>query len=320
MKYFIILIGIISLTSCRSALTADDTKKQWGNFELNQTLKYELVDITKTPVFKNISEKGLLKNEYNYLNKINIYSCVHFSDSLYVTGLIVAPKEDGKFPCVMFNRGGNQDLGSLTVATAVEYMAPLAANGYVVAATNYRGSPGSEGKDEFGGQDVNDVVNLMNSLSEFKQADTGKIGLFGVSRGGMMAYLTQLNCKRAKSIVTIGGITDLFELMEFRPEFGTEVYKPLIPNYSIDKSGVLKQRSAFYLADKLGASAPVLILHGGADGKVPCEQSKKMAKKLNDLSIENKLVIYDNDDHGLNNNKGAAFAEILEWFDRTLKK
>ena len=32
---------------------------------------------------------------------------------------------------------------------------------YVVVGSHYRGNKGSEGKEEFGGSDVNDVINLI---------------------------------------------------------------------------------------------------------------------------------------------------------------
>lgn len=314
------ILFIVFLSACKNKYTSKDTIAHWGKFENNKTLKYELVDITKTPVFNKISEGGILKPEYAYLNKVNIYSCVHYSDSMYITGLIVSPKvTQKKFPCIIYNRGGNRELGSLIVATAVEYMAALAAQGYVVAATNYRGSPGCEGNDEFGGKDVNDVLNLMNSLSEFPEADTSKIGMFGVSRGGMMCFLAHTKSNRIKAIATIGAMTDLIAIKQFRPEFENEVYKELIPNYNTDKNNLLKQRSAYYLADGFNLETPILLMHGKADDKVPCEQSIKMANRLKELSFEHKLKIYENDDHGLNQNKAIAFDEVLNWFNTYLK-
>ena len=46
--------------------------------------------------------------------------------------------------------------GQLLVATALTKMGVIAAQGYVVIASNYRGNSNSEGKEEFGGSDVND--------------------------------------------------------------------------------------------------------------------------------------------------------------------
>ncbi len=53
--------------------------------------------------------------------------------------------------------------------------------------------------DEFGGEDVNDVLNLIPLADTISFCDSSKIGMEGWSRGGMMAYqvLTQsdrINC------------------------------------------------------------------------------------------------------------------------------
>jgi len=44
---------------------------------------------------------------------------------------------------------------------------------------NYRGSSMSEGNDEFGGGDVNDIINLYPIISKYKYCDNTKISLYG---------------------------------------------------------------------------------------------------------------------------------------------
>ena len=45
-------------------------------------------------------------------------------------------------------------------------------------ASNYRGSPGSEGQEEFGGADVNDVLNLLPLIDSLKdEIDPARIGM-----------------------------------------------------------------------------------------------------------------------------------------------
>jgi len=70
------------------------------------------------------------------------------------------PKETGNYPCVIYNRGGNRDFGGLLVAHGAITLGKLAKEGYVVIASQYRGNGGSEGQEEFGGKDVNDLFIL----------------------------------------------------------------------------------------------------------------------------------------------------------------
>ena len=41
----------------------------------------------------------------------------------------------------------------------------------MVVASQYRGNAGGEGKEEFGGKDVNDVLNLLPLLESLPKAD-----------------------------------------------------------------------------------------------------------------------------------------------------
>jgi len=54
----------------------------------------------------------------------------------------------------------------------------IATWGYVVAASQYRGNAGGQGKEEFGGADVDDVLNLIPLLESLPQADTTRIGMY----------------------------------------------------------------------------------------------------------------------------------------------
>ena len=83
--------------------------------------------------------------------------------------MIAQPKKDGKYPCIIYNRGGNRDFGALKVDQRSLNLAKLASHGYIVIASQYRGDGGSEGQEEFGGKDVNDVLNLMDVLEEIQK-------------------------------------------------------------------------------------------------------------------------------------------------------
>lgn len=319
LQVLFILFSVIIVSCGRYKPTSEEVKKSWGKFENGQTIKYRLVDLQRTPIYKKISENGVFREDYKFLDSVNIYSIIHLSDGLYITGFIVTPKKEGKYPCLIFNRGGNRDLGSLIVFTAVEFMAPIATKGYVIAATNYRGSPGCEGKDEFGGNDVNDLLNLMNSLSEIPQSDTSSIGMYGISRGGMMTYIAASRTKKLKAVAVVGGISDLFILKNDRPEFEKEVFNELIPNYSEDKDNSLKQRSATHFTDKICKTTSILLLHGENDEKVSVEQSKLLDKKLTELNYPHKLIVFANDNHGLQGNQEESIDEIIKWFNKYLK-
>ena len=106
------------------------------------------------------------------------------SDSLKVKGYLARPKDDtGKYPCVIWCRGGIGNAGAIDSFNAKGIFGQIASWGYIVFASQYRGNDGGEGQDEFGGDDVNDVLNLIPLADEIENADKSKWGIEGWSRG-----------------------------------------------------------------------------------------------------------------------------------------
>ena len=119
-----------------------------------------------------------------------VESITYISDGLKVKGYIAYPADTSKkYPCIIWNRGGIGEKGVIDSYTARGLFGQIASWGYVVFASQYRGNAGGEGKDEFGGDDLNDVLNLIPLADELEFADKEKWGIEGWSRGGMMTYL-----------------------------------------------------------------------------------------------------------------------------------
>ena len=109
------------------------------------------------------------------LADVDVQSVTYLSDGLRVKGYLLVPKKGDKLPCVIYNRGGNRKLGQLNDDTAAMVLAPMARWGYVVVASQYRGNAGGEGREEFGGADVDDVLNLIPLLEHTPRADASRI-------------------------------------------------------------------------------------------------------------------------------------------------
>ena len=284
-----------------------------------QTFAFEPIDYTKTPVYKQIKKHP---EHYTYLDSVAIYRILYLSHGLKITGLMVAPKSEGKFPVVLYNRGGNREYGSLLVSAATDILAPIAVEGYVVLATNYRGNSGSEGQEEFGGSDVMDVVNLAKTCSAFSKADNSKIGLFGVSRGGMMNYLALRKMNEyglnIKCAVNIGGIVNLEKTIEYHPEIGT-VCEEIIPNYSGNKLVEQQKRSAIFWANELPDSCPILILHSYDDAAVTYLQIPAFVDSLDKYNKPYQLISYKDDNHGIMKHKTHVQQQINSWLSTYLK-
>lgn len=315
-KYLVIPILLVLISCSVKHRTLEEVKMDFGDFE-GKTIKMIPVDYTKTPIYKAIEHHP---EEYTYLKDVNIYSIGHISDGLFLTGFLVAPKKEGKYPVIVINRGGNRDLGTLLVATAVNEMAPLSAKGYVVVATNYRGNTRSEGKEQFGGDDVNDVTNLIKSMAEIEIADVSRVGLLGISRGGMMNYLVLKDKpnENIRAVVNIGGITDLDITIQHHPQI-EDVLIELIPDYQLNRNAENIKRSAIYWSDRFPKTTPILMLHGMNDQHVDYSQIPPFADSLQKYDIPFKLISFQDGDHGINSHREFVRRQIYDWLDRYVK-
>lgn len=274
-------------------------------------------------LYENYEEGQLLK-KFQLLDQVDMYEITYLSDGLKIQSFAAIPKTGGKHPVIIYNRGGNRDLGALQLfrgrykIPVAHYFSQMASQGYVVIGCNYRGSGSSEGEDEFGGEDVNDVLNLLEVLHEIPEADTDNIGMYGWSRGSTMTYLAMAKSDKIKTAVAGAGVSDATIID--RPEMEARVYAELIPNYWENKEEELKKRSAIYFAEEFKKDVPLLLLHGNSDWRVKSTQSLRLAMKLDELRIPYRLKIYEGGDHSLGAFREDVDKEVMDWFNKYLKE
>ncbi|MDF2180075.1 prolyl oligopeptidase family serine peptidase [Aliiglaciecola sp. CAU 1673] len=320
-----------------SSLPSAKILKQWdcfsGPFEsydkwLQMIGKGEASNQKRLHKFKQLFPKESFEN---YQKQLDCQVFNYLVDDVLVRGYSVAPKAKPNeiLPVLLYNRGGNGLYGSLNFGYLMRNLFPLAEEGFLMLASDYRGGthwPKSKQKatdklsndvnDEFGGADVLDVLALISVAEKMPQADLQRVGILGSSRGGMQSYLAVKQQPIFKSMATIAAPTDLLLALAQRPEM-EKVLKARIPNYEHDKEGQLNARSAIAWMEQFPA-IPILLVHGSEDTRVSVEHSLRMAEKLESLQREHKLVVYPGDDHGLTRNRQALVKELADWFTRTL--
>lgn len=253
------------------------------------------------------------------LKNIEFFRITYLSDSLKVKGFIAKPIQKGNFPCIISNRGGTGEFGEWNEIGIGFFLGKLASWGYVVVASQYRGNSGSEGKEEVGGKDVNDVLNLIPTLNEIDNADTSRIGIEGASRGGMMTYLSLKKTCQFKAAVVLAGAANAFKALENRPEFEEHVYAKYIPNYYQNKEKELKARSAVFWADKMCKTTPILIMHGSSDWRVQTSESLELVNELYKSKHPVRFILFEGADHGIREYRNEFLSQTKKFFDHYLK-
>ncbi len=142
---------------------------------------------------------GITEEDYEQcVDKLNLlgtqfYQVTYLSDGLRVSGIVGLPKNfDGanRYPVIIYNRGGNREFGRIVACSLFSINNLFGGNGKnIIFAPQYRGVAGGEGVEEFGGRDVNDVLNFLEISRSMNFSDPKNIFLSGWSRGGMMTYL-----------------------------------------------------------------------------------------------------------------------------------
>jgi len=161
------------------------------------------------PLFESLDEFGrnyfsrAVYDEARTQNAFDFLEITYASDGLPVPGMLIKPRVPGarKWPAIIFNRGGTGDYSRITddgptpcsrenpsCLTVVD-MYLLAKAGFVVIASDYRFHGPTAKRDEWGGVDVDDVLNLVPALKSFDFVDPERLLMLGISRGGTMSYI-----------------------------------------------------------------------------------------------------------------------------------
>jgi len=265
-------------------------------------------DKDQEPAF--VTEKRISFDENT---NVEVSRIEYKSGELLVSGYKVTPElvENRKYPVLIFNRGGNRYYGAISNDFAEGYLSKFAEEGYVVLASQYRGVY-QEGQEEYGGADVEDVHNLVETAYKLDYADTDKIYMFGISRGSIMSFIAVKERNDIKAIATLGGITDLTSFYNERELQMKSVLELLIGGSPEESPEEYERRSVLQWADEL--DTPVMLLHGTKDESVNMMHSVNLAQELRRLEKDYNLITYGNGDHGLREFKEEYIREILKWF------
>jgi len=244
----------------------------------------------------------------------------YLSDGLRVKGYIAYPIDKSKkYPCVIWCRGGIGNAGTIDKFNSRGIFGQIASWGYCVFASQYRGNDGGEGFDEFGGNDLNDVLNLIPLADEFPFADTSNWAIEGWSRGGMMTYLTLTKTDLFKCAIVLGGVANL-RCNSSESKFMRRLYEHILGKYNTEEFfSKCDERSIINFPDRLSTKTPILIIHGNSDERVLPHDSIDLSYKLLELKKAFRLVMLEGGDHFLKSHRKEVDMLRKDWLLKWLK-
>jgi dipeptidyl aminopeptidase/acylaminoacyl peptidase len=199
----------------------------------------------------------------------------------------------------------------------------LVANGFNVLLPNVRGSTGY-GKAY---QALDDVRLRMDSVRDLDAAaawlaDTGvaprdRIGVMGQSYGGYMvlAALAFFPEREWAAAVDVYGIANFITFFEHtdpwrRPLRAVEYGDP------VNDRDFLISISPISKLDRI--KAPLMVIHGANDPRVPIVETEQIVKALRDAGREVDYLRYEDEGHSLAKaaNRADAYPKVLAFFQR----
>jgi dipeptidyl aminopeptidase/acylaminoacyl peptidase len=258
------------------------------------------------------------REEYDAARADERYAFEQFayeSEGLTVGAYLYRPRKRSAspLPVIVYNRGSYtrpKGFAGEMLVMANRY----GRAGFIVVAPHYRGSNGWQGRDEMGGADLADLMNIVPQVAGIEGADASRVYLSGESRGGMMVYQALRDRFPAKAAAVWGAFTDLAPVIA--PSSPQAKFNRLIfPDLEQNRDAIIERRSAIRWADRI--RTPVLIMHGTADEDMPVEHSQRMAAELSRLGKTHRLLLFEGQQHRIGGRGADRDAAAIEWFQRS---
>ncbi len=202
----------------------------------------------------------------------------------------------------------------------------FAAQGYAVLAVNYRGSSGRGQKfsraifADWGNYEVQDLLAGVDHVVKMGVADPERLGVGGWSYGGILTdYLiaTDTRFKAATSGAGTAFTVAFYGTDQYIIQYDHEIGPPWNPKAW---ETYVKISYPFLHADRI--KTPTLFMGGERDFNVPIEGSQQMYQALKSLGIDTQLIIYPNENHGIQrpSYQRDRMERYLAWYEKYLKK
>jgi dipeptidyl aminopeptidase/acylaminoacyl peptidase len=227
----------------------------------------------------------------------------------------------GGWPAVLVVHGGPE---SQSINDFNPVIQGLVARGYAVAVPNVRGSTGY-GRRYYS---LDDTIHRLDSVADLAAihawlptigVDPNRIALWGGSYGGYMvlaglAFQPDLwACG-----VDIVGISDLVTFLEntsaYRRSHREREYGSLLHDREF-----LERASPLRHVERI--KAPLFVIHGSNDPRVPLGEAEQIAASLRSRDVPCELHVYPDEGHGLARlaNRLDAYPKAFQFLDRHLR-
>jgi dipeptidyl aminopeptidase/acylaminoacyl peptidase len=246
-------------------------------------------------------------------------------DGLEVPGFLALPDEDDRdadgddgVPVIVDIHGGPESQRRPSFSSVKQYFLD---RGYAYFEPNVRGSSGY-GSDYAALDDVQkrmdsvaDIEACVEWLRDHPAIDPDRIAAKGGSYGGFMvlAALTEYPDLWAAGIDVVG-IANFVTFLENTGDWRRELREAEYGSLAEDRE-FLEEISPINNVERI--EAPLFVLHGENDPRVPVGEAEQIAEKAADQGVPVRKLIFDDEGHGFSKleNRIDAYSAIADFLD-----
>ncbi len=231
-------------------------------------------------------------------------------------------KRDGTAPAVVMPHGGptGQTLDTFNPRALL-----LVSRGFVVIAPNVRGSTGygmefqKANYQDLGGGDLKDEVAGVNFVTATGYVNPKRVGIWGGSYGG---FMTLMAIGRTPALWSAAvdeyGILDWYTMLQHEDPLLQEYEKSLLGDPVKDKAAYEAASPLKYIRNE---HAPLLVLQGDRDIRVPKEEAEQVVSILKSEGRTVDAVYYPEEGHGFEKREDQIdeLTRAVGWLERYLK-
>ena len=246
-----------------------------------------------------------------------------------LTWVIYPPDFDPskRYPTLLYCQGGPQAALSQFYSFRWNFQL-MAAQGYIVVAPNRRGMPGygvewnEQISGDWGGQNMQDYLSAIDDVAGEPYVDRNRLGCVGASYGGYSAfYLAGIHEERFKTFIAHDGVFNTRSVYGTTEELFFVNYDMGGPYWEKGNTTAQKSFNAFNPINRVDRwTAPILIIQGGRDYRVPIGQSLEAFQVAQLRGIKSKLLYFPEENHWvLSAQNGLVWQkEFFKWLKETL--
>jgi dienelactone hydrolase len=290
---------------------------------------YYLFSEGKPAKFLTSSYPQIKPSDLNPIGKVTFTA----RDGLKIPTLLTIPKGSiaaiKNLPAIMMPHGGPEDHDSIDFNWWAQ---AFASNGYLVIQPQFRGSNGfgdkhtQAGYGEWGKKMQDDLTDAVDFAVKKGMIDPNRICIVGGSYGGYAALaggaFTPDLYKCVVSLAGIGNLKHMLDSDKSKNGRNSEVVEYMKRQFTNSEDDAKRMAAASPELFAENFKAPVLLIHGNEDKRVPIKQSKDMKSALKSAKKDVAFIELDKEDHHLSHTETRlqALEEMVKFVNANIGK